>query len=434
MGLLYYENLFSKLRVNRLNGHASPHKVAMLLAVIQLIEESNISRNRIYFDQELKREFTNQFRQLASPGDSDNPHLPFFHLRSSGFWEHHLNPGKNDSYKKLTTASGPGDIAKHIQYVNLDDELFELLCNDVVRKILRTNLYKNLEENERNRLFEAVRGWNWDECELVVDLYFRMLEMQVNNKVIPKTKYYLELIPMLNNRSKRSVESKCQNISAIMVQYGYPYVVGLKPRWNYQKQLEKVVLTQLIGQSIKIDDFLNRNLSMANNVNRVFAWADVFDAELPERIVGVKESRPEYLARKIDYSQRESINRKLGENGEEFVVNYERYRLAQAGREDLVNDVEWSSKEHGDGLGYDVRSFDPVKDEELFIEVKTTNSGKYLPFYISKNELSFSRRYPDKYSLYRVYQFNSNPRLFNMQGEVDKHVNLNVETYKAHFS
>jgi len=434
MGLLYYENLFSQLRVNRVDGQASPHKVAMLLAVINRFEKTSDNQNKIYFNEELRQEFTTQFKQLAGPTDSDNPHLPFFHLRSSGFWHHHIKPGKKSPYENLSTASGPGVIVEHIQYAYLDDELYELLGNEVVRNILRASLYKNLENKDRDNYLDAVRGWNWLECELVVDLYFKMLELQVANKKFNKTKFYNELVPLLNNRNLKAVESKCQNVSAIMVQYGYPYVVGLKPRWNYQKQLEKVVLSQLIGQSIKIDDFLKRNLDISGNLERQIEWDNVFDSEVPELIPGVKEVRPDYLARKIDYSQRENRNRLLGEHGEEFVINFERFRLTQAGREDLVNDVEWSSKKHGDGLGYDIRSFDPVKDEEIFIEVKTTNSGKYQPFYLSKNELSFSKNNADKFSLYRVFQFKSDPRIFSMRGEVDKYVNLDAETYRAYFS
>ena len=110
-----------------------------------------------------------------------------------------------------------------------------------------------------------------------------------------------------------------------------------------------------------------------------------------------------------------------------------------AGREDLAREVEWSSREQGDGLGFDVRSFrmgdDGVaRDEEMYIEVKTTNRGKYQPFYISENEVEFSREFKDQYSLYRVYDFRSRGRrLFRMPGRIDDHVRLNPVLYRAGF-
>ena len=434
MGLLYYENQFSKLRVNRRDGQASPHKVAMLLAVIDLFDKGRVTHNRITFDQELKLSFTHQFEKLAGPGDRDNPYLPYFHLRSSGFWHHYIRPGKQQSYDQLTTASGTGVIDEHIQYVFLDDELYELLGNEVVRKVLHDALYRSLEDQDRFSLLDVGNGWNWLECECVVDLYFRMLEMQVSNQSFVKTKLYAELVPKLNNRNIKSIEAKCQNVSAIMVQYGYPYVLGLKPRLNYQKQLEKVVLSQLVGQSIKLEDVIKQTLIVPERELESIEWGNVFDAEVPDRIPDIKIPKPQYLGKKINYSQRESNNRQLGASGEKFVMEYERYRLAQAGRADLVDDVKWASEDDGDGLGYDIRSFDPVKDEERFIEVKTTNSGKYFPFFISANEVNYSRDFADNYSLYRVYQFKAQPRLFMLDGEIDKHVHLHAKTYMARFS
>lgn len=434
MGLLNYDNLFSKLRMNTRDGDKSPHKVAMLLAIIDLFEKNKITKNEIYFDQKLKLEFTHQFNLLAGANDRDNPHLPYFHLRSSGFWHHYIKPGKQELYKKLTTVSGSGVIDEYIKYAYLDDELFELLGNEVVRKMLRQALHANLDDHERYGLLDVGKGWNWLECEFVVDLYFKMLEMQVSNQSFVKTHLYSELMPSLNNRNIKSVESKCQNVSAILVQYGYPYVTGLKPRWNYQKQLERVVLSRLTGQSNQIENLLQKNLTVPENNDVSIEWDKVLDSDPPEHIPGVKDSKPEYLAQKIDYSQRENSNRKLGKRGEQFVMEYERFRMIQAGREDLVDEIEWSSKERGDGLGYDIRSFDPFKDEEKFIEVKTTNSGKYQPFYISDNEVSFSMDYANKYSLYRVYKFKSNPRLFSMEGNIKNHVNLHPKTYRANYS
>jgi len=434
MGLLNYDNLFSKLRMNSCDGGKSPHKVAMLLAIINLFEKHILVSNKIYFNQDLKLEFTHQFNLLARGNDQDSPHLPYFHLRSSGFWHHYIKPGKQESYKKLTTVSGAGVINEYIEYAYLDAELFELLGNEIVRKMLRKALYKNLDDGERLDLLDVGSGWNWLECEFVVDLYFRMLEMQINKQAFVKTHLYSELLPSLNNRNIKSVESKCQNVSAIMVQYGYPYVIGLKPRWNYQKQLDKVVLSRLTGHSNEIDDLIEKNLAIPEADEVLIEWDKVLDSVLPEHIPGVKDSKPEYLARKIDYSQRENSNRKLGESGEKFVMEYERFRMIQAGREDLVDEIEWSSKKVGDGLGYDIRSFDPFNDEEKFIEVKTTNSGKYQPFYISDNEVSFSMDYADKYSLYRVYDFKSNPRLFSIEGNVKNHVSLHPKMYQANYS
>ena len=39
----------------------------------------------------------------------------------------------------------------------------------------------------------------------------------------------------------------------------------------------------------------------------------------------------------------------------------------------------------GDGLGFDILSFDEVDDSEQLLEVKTTGLGKHFPFYVTEN-------------------------------------------------
>ena len=45
--------------------------------------------------------------------------------------------------------------------------------------------------------------------------------------------------------------------------------------------------------------------------------------------------------------------------------------------------VEWARRDIGDGLGFDVLSFDDADDSERCIEVKTTGLGKFFPFYVT---------------------------------------------------
>ena len=88
MKLDQYIEAFRKLRVNRQKDHASPHKVCMLLAVIDLIENGRIESNDIFFNAELKQKYGHYFDVMRTHGDQQNPFLPYFHLRSEGFWSH----------------------------------------------------------------------------------------------------------------------------------------------------------------------------------------------------------------------------------------------------------------------------------------------------------------------------------------------------------
>ncbi|WP_257900112.1 protein NO VEIN domain-containing protein [Marinobacter sp. F4206] len=435
MSLLDYEKRFSTLRLNRGGGRKSPHKVAMLQAVMDLIESGQLTKNRFYFDENLKRHFTERFQTLKSHSDQNNPHLPFFHLQSEGFWHHKVRPGQQEIYKQLTTATSPGIINAHIDYAFLDDELFELLGNQFARELLRSALLVSLDEKSIHEILQPGDGkWDWLECEFLVNDYVTMLEKQLAGVSYSKAAHRRALQPRLNKRSEGSIEYKHQNVSAVLLELGLPYIPGYKPAFNYQQQLKQVVLSYLAGHQQVVDDVNLVADKVADEPEYYdLGWDSVFDPEPPERIPHVAEGRPSYLAKRINFSERERSNRQLGERAEEFVLRMERQRLTAQGRSDLAAEVEWSSKDRGDGLGFDIRSFDSTGDQERFLEVKATNSGKYLPFFISENERAFSNDYSDAFRLYRVYEFTTAPKFFILPGAIEQHVHLLPQNYRARF-
>ena len=107
--------------------------------------------------------------------------------------------------------------------------------------------------------------------------------------------------------------------------------------------------------------------------------------------------------------------------------------MEELGRGDLIEDIEWTSQVRGDGAGYDVRSFRGATVDPLYIEVKTTNSGKHQPFLVSANELMFSARHASDYSLYRIFDFAKSPRLFLLPGSIAAHVELVPKVFFARF-
>lgn len=435
MSLLDYEKRFSMLRVNNAGAHKSPHKIAMLLAVMDLVESGEVANNRFYFDDILRGQFTKRFKELASTSDRNNPHLPYFHLRGEGFWHLKVRPGQNQAFEQLKTASSPGVITAHIDYAYLDDELFELLGSQIARELLGSALLTSLDENSIRDLIQPERGgWDWLECEFLVNDYVTMLEKHLVGVKYSKAEHRRALLPRLNNRSEGSIEYKHQNVSAVLLELGLPYIPGYKPAFNYQQQLKQVVLSYLAGHQQIVDD-VNVVADKVTDDQETdnLGWDSVFDPEPPERIPHVAEARPSYLAKRVNFAERERRNRQLGERAEEFVLRMEKQRLTAEGRPDLAADVEWSSKERGDGLGFDIRSFDSVGEQERFLEVKATNSGKYLPFFISENERAFSNDFSEAFRLYRVYEFSSTPKFFILPGAIEQHVTLLPQSYRARF-
>ena len=237
----------------------------------------------------------------------------------------------------------------------------------------------------------------------------------------------------LDDRSRGAVERKHQNVSAVLIALGLPYIDGYKPLGNLQRLLREVVcehasdLTALVArdveeqqQPVAPDDLLGILVNP------------------PESTVSeVRQPRTEYAVsgRKtvtVDYLRREASNRSLGDAGEALVMDYERLRLETAGKDHLAKNVEQVSKTIGDHAGYDIRSYH-TDGRDRFIEVKTTRYGQYTPFYISDGEVRFSKAHTNCYHLYRVFGFRKSPQLFTLHGEVGQHVQLEAATYRAQF-
>ena len=107
----------------------------------------------------------------------------------------------------------------------------------------------------------------------------------------------------------------------------------------------------------------------------------------------------------IDFDGNAKARKKLGLLGELWVMDYERKRLNELGRKDLAKKVKHMAIEQGDGLGYDIFSFNEDGCER-YIEVKTTSENWQQPFYVSSNELNRSLDDPNQYYIYRVYDYN----------------------------
>lgn len=103
-----------------------------------------------------------------------------------------------------------------------------------------------------------------------------------------------------------------------------------------------------------------------------------------------------------------------------------------AGAATLARQVRWAARDDGDGLGYDVLSFD-AHGRHRYIEVKTTALGAPTPFYIyiSSAELEFARAHPGSFALHRVYDLLHDPHFYVLDGDITEAADLVPVTYRA---
>lgn len=281
---------------------------------------------------------------------------------------------------------------------------------------------------------EGVAGSAWTpwEVEAVVADYFQMLRMQELGQKPNKAEHKRRLMQLLPARNEASIEYKHRNISAVLNLYGAQTLCGYKPLENFQH-----LLIEVVGRALKQDHVLDEAALRAVETPAEQPLLDDFSnfvIEAPKAPPPKVRERNQQWIRgtpvKRDYLERESRNRSLGVAGELLVMEYEARRLHGMGARALADRIEHASRIKGDGLGFDILSFDG-DGRERFIEVKTTSYIAETPFFISPNEVDFSDAHSDQFHLYRLFSFRDRPQMFTLPGSVEANCLLDPVSFRA---
>lgn len=275
------------------------------------------------------------------------------------------------------------------------------------------------------------QNWSNNEIEAIVADYMQMLTLELAGQRYNKSAHRKALRHLLSGRSDSSVELKHRNISAALLDLGCVWIPGYKPLPNYQQALANAVENWLL-QNQQFDRIALAAVEQPAVEPALIDFATLI-TEPPQRNLRAAEpvSRYGYQRRegaKRDYVAREARNTALGQAGEALVLKFEHFRLAAAGQSQLADRVEHVAQTRGDGLGYDILSFE-TSGEERFIEVKTTAFAKETPFFASRNEVEFARDVRHQFHLYRLYEFRKMPRLFDLIGPIEAHCLLDPISY-----
>ena len=159
-----------------------------------------------------------------------------------------------------------------------------------------------------------------------------------------------------------------------------------------------------------------------------------FVAKPPPRTSRRGTSTSEFQSRKSpNHLAQHANNTALGLLGEELVLAQEKIMLTRESRSDLAEKVVHVSIVEGDSAGYDIRSF-TSDGTTKFIEVKSTKGTSSSPFFISPNEVEFSKKNSDNYYLYRVFELdasNKSAKVYVIHGDLSKQLDLRPTQFIA---
>lgn len=265
--------------------------------------------------------------------------------------------------------------------------------------------------------------WTAAEIDAAVEDYKSMLEKQLARSPYNKTEHRRALMARVR-RSRSSIEYRHRNISAVLEAIGKDWIDGYKPARNFTTSSQLLVdaVERIIVPMLEsLPASLPPDMSIPDAAS-VFVDTPPPAGEppLPSHVIR--------LARKIDQAERDRRNRELGQLGEQFVFEVEKKKLAH--RPDLAERVSWDSQTKGDGLGYDIASFDE-NGHELFIEAKTTRGGIRTPFFLSAAELDASTAIGKSYRLYRLFRYGTAPQIYRLRPPLENVLDLTPSIFSA---
>lgn len=143
--LYSYVKAFQTLNTDRSSSrwdattrHRAPHKPILLLSVIDRIAEGSIVNNFIELTPNLGELFNLYWSHVRPMGRKrGNIAMPFFHLRSDGFWHLQPRPGQEDFLRRVPRIHAMSVLLETVSGVQLDVALYEALCTSEGREALR---------------------------------------------------------------------------------------------------------------------------------------------------------------------------------------------------------------------------------------------------------------------------------------------------------
>lgn len=138
--LAKYLRAFSKIKRGVTKYGKAPHKIILLLSVLQFAKNNKFISNQIFITPELIMLFKSNWSALVKTEHVCNFALPFWHLKGDKFWKLIAKPGFESGIMIKESVSGLNELNAMVDYAVLDNELYQLINHHESNDILRAHL------------------------------------------------------------------------------------------------------------------------------------------------------------------------------------------------------------------------------------------------------------------------------------------------------
>jgi putative restriction endonuclease len=150
---MWLERLYN-LRRDKSGSHERPHKPALLLSIIDLLDHGIITRNEVPLSEELVATFKRYFAVVRRENDQPTIQNPFFHLCGDKFWQLVPATGEREIYQEGATSGAPSvaELRRRVACGQFDNGIWQLLSEPVARHQLREALSARYFPEDRDKL------------------------------------------------------------------------------------------------------------------------------------------------------------------------------------------------------------------------------------------------------------------------------------------
>ena len=146
----HYAELLSGMNRAVVKGYRAPHKLVLLMAICELVEEGIITENKVFLNEDLEEKFKSLWKEYVD-SDEEMTHdrvaeelfggekkaypfkcniaNPFYHLSGEPFW----TLKKSTNWCQRTSWSVAA-LRSDYEYAVLDDKLFALMVDNPSRE------------------------------------------------------------------------------------------------------------------------------------------------------------------------------------------------------------------------------------------------------------------------------------------------------------
>ena len=125
----WLERLYN-LRRDKRGSHERPHKPALLLAILDLMDHGLITKNEIPLNDGLVKVFRRYFETVRQDDDQPTIENPFYHLCGDGFWQLVPKPGERPLYEPGNASRVPTLTALRQVSGRFDNDLWVAILSD----------------------------------------------------------------------------------------------------------------------------------------------------------------------------------------------------------------------------------------------------------------------------------------------------------------